>query len=265
MAFSLKQIEQQAPYLLEHAESAAKALKNAGLTGQPAHIALCLDISGSMQKFYASGKIQRFAEKILTLGCLLDNDSTIEVFLFGSHAYDAGSMHIGNAQGFIDKVREKYHLEGDTNYAEALKLIRRFYFPEGEGGHKNQPQSAQEPILVMFVTDGDTLDKDETEQQVISSSYEPIFWQFMAIGKSHKDIKQRGVLGWIMKELVGDFRFLEHLDTMTGRYVDNANFFSILDPEDITDEELYGLLMTEYPQWLAAIKAKNLLSSLQTV
>jgi vWA found in TerF C terminus len=260
MAFSLTQIEKNAPYLLEHAEAAAKALKNAGLTGHKARIALCLDISGSMQKLYASGKVQRFAEKILTLGCLLDDDSSIEVFLFGSHGYDAGVMSIGNAQGFIDKVREKYHFEGDTNYAEAMQLIRRFYFPEGEGGHKNKPIAAEEPVLVMFVTDGDTLDKEETEQQVISSSFEPIFWQFMAIGKSHRDIKQRGVLGWLMKELVGDFRFLEHLDVMAGRFVDNANFFSVIDPEDVTDDELYGLLMTEYPQWLAKIQERSLVS-----
>ena len=258
MAFSLSQIEQNAPYLLESAKSAAKSLENAGLKGHHARIALCLDISGSMQKLFASGKIQRFAEKILTLGCLLDDDTVIEVFLFGSHSYDAGAMTIGNAQGFIDKVREKYHFEGDTNYAEAMRLIRQFYFPQGEGGHQNQPITAEEPVLVMFVTDGDTLDKEETEQQLISSSYEPIFWQFMAIGKSHKDIKQRGVLGWIMKELVGDFRFLEHLDTMQGRYVDNANFFSVTDPEDVSNEELYNLLMTEYPLWLKAVKEKKL-------
>ncbi len=260
MAFSLEQIEKNAPYLLEHATAAAKLLQKSGLNGHHARIALCLDISGSMQKLFASGKIQNFAEKILTLGCLLDDDGAIEVFLFGSHAYDAGVMTISNASGFIDKVREKYHFEGDTNYAEAMRLIRQFYFPQGEGGHKNEPVAAQEPVLVMFVTDGDTLDKEETEQQLISSSFEPIFWQFMAIGKSHKDIKQRGVLGWIMKELVGDFRFLEYLDTMEGRFVDNANFFSVLDPEDVTDTELYSLLMTEYPSWLNQVKTKSLVA-----
>lgn len=261
MAFSLSQIETNAPYLLEHAKAAVKSLKKTNLTGHHARIALCLDISGSMQKLFASGKVQRFAEKILTLGCLLDDDGAIEVFLFGSHAYDAGVMTIGNASGFIDKVRDKYHFEDDTNYSEAMRLIRQFYFPQGEGGHKNEPIAAQEPVLVMFVTDGDTLDKDETEKQLVSSSYEPIFWQFMAIGKSHKDIKQRGVLGWLMKELVGDFRFLEYLDTMSGRFVDNANFFSVTDPEDITDEELYGLLMTEYPQWLSEVKNKSLVET----
>jgi hypothetical protein len=258
MAFSVSQIEQNAPYLLENAISAVKSLEKSGLKGHHARIALCLDISGSMQRLFASGKIQRFAEKILTLGCLLDDDGVIEVFLFGSHSYDAGVMTIANAQGFIDKVREKYHFEGDTNYAEAMRLIRQFYFPTGGGEHKNQPLSAEEPVLVMFVTDGDTLDKEETEQQLISSSYEPIFWQFMAIGKSHKDIKQRGVLGWLMKELVGDFRFLEHLDTMKGRFVDNANFFSVTDPSEISNDELYELLMTEYPQWLKEIKNKTL-------
>jgi hypothetical protein len=54
-------------------------------------------------------------------------------------------------------------------------------------------------------------------------------------------------------------------DTTPGKYlrdyVDNANFFSVTDPEDVTDDELYGLLMTEYPQWLSEVKTKSLVES----
>jgi hypothetical protein len=38
----------------------------------------------------------------------------------------------------------------------------------------------------MFVTDGSTHDEALTERQLRWSSREPIFWQFMGIGKSRK-------------------------------------------------------------------------------
>ncbi|MEJ6485049.1 VWA domain-containing protein [Nostoc punctiforme UO1] len=46
---------------------------------------------------------------------------------------------------------------------------------------------------------------------------------------------------------------------MSDRYIDNSDFFSIEDPESIADQELYDLLMTEYPNWLKLAKTKNLL------
>ena len=48
------------------------------------------------------------------------------------------------------------------------------------------------------------------------------------------------------------FGFLGELDARTGRYVDNANFFSVPDPEAVPDDELYDLLMGEYPGWVKA-------------
>ena len=46
------------------------------------------------------------------------------------------------------------------------------------------------------------------------------------------------------------FTFLEELDEMEGRFIDNANFFSVEDPAQIADDELYDLLLEEYPDWV---------------
>ena len=46
---------------------------------------------------------------------------------------------------------------------------------------------------------------------------------------------------------------------MSDRYIDNADFFSVEDPEIIADQELYDLLMTEYPGWVKLAKTKKLL------
>lgn len=111
----------------------------------------------------------------------------------------------------------------------------------------------------MFVTDGATSDELQTQQYLKESSYEPIFWQFMAIGKSRKDVKSKGILGWLGQTNTSDFSFLERLDQMSDRYLDNSDFFSLEDPENIPDRELYDLLMTEYPNWVKLAKTKNLL------
>ena len=104
------------------------------------------------------------------------------------------------------------------------------------------------PVYVMFVTDGDTQDREGTEQEIRNASMEGIFWQFMAIGE-----KRTGFLA----RLTGNFEFLEKLDQLTGRVVDNANFFLVKDPQEPTDEQLFDLLMHEYPDWLNAAKAKR--------
>lgn len=69
----------------------------------------------------------------------------------------------------------------------------------------------------------------------------PIFIQFVGIGNER-------------------FRFLEKLDDLDGRYVDNANFFSISDINKIQDHELYSLLLKEYPQWLQYPEVKDMIS-----
>ena len=55
------------------------------------------------------------------------------------------------------------------------------------------------------------------------------------------------------------FRFLQELDTMGGRFLDNANFFSVADPTAIPESVLYERMMTEYPQWVTAARSKVLI------
>lgn len=37
---------------------------------------------------------------------------------------------------------------------------------------------------------------------------------------------------------------------MEGRYIDNANFFSINDINTMSDDEIYAKLLEEFPTWL---------------
>lgn len=250
-----KKMERQAPQLVSLAKKATVSLEKVGLSQHVAKVALCLDISASMYKLYDSGAIQKFAEKVLALGTRFDDDGAIDIFLFGAGAHDAGEMSVDNFSGFISQIRVQYPLEGGTNYAKAMQLIRQHYFGVCARG---VPVKQKIPVYVMFLTDGATSDENGARQQVRDSSYEPLFWQFMGLGKSRKDVKKSGGGFWA-KAFASDFTFLEELDTMSGRHVDNANFFSVAEPDVLPDEELYDLLMGEYPDWVKAAPGKGLL------
>jgi hypothetical protein len=248
-----KNLAVQAPALLSLTKTAAVSLEKRGLGEHTARVALCLDISGSMSQLYRNGKIQQLAERILALALRFDDDGEVDVFLFGEKGHAADSMNLGNYQGYIDATLHRHHLEGGTRYARAMSLIRQHYF--GSSEQRQTPLLDQLPVYVMFVTDGRTMDEADTRTQVRSSSFEPLFWQFMAIGRS-----SRSVDGPVKPGLgSGEFTFLEELDDMPGRYLDNADFFAVADPANISDDQLFDLLMTEYPGWLEQARTGGLL------
>lgn len=252
-----KKIEEKAPQLVSLAKKAQITLEKKGLGGHRAKVALVLDISASMSSLYRSGKIQRLAEKVLALSTRIDDDGSIDVFLFGKDAHDIGEMTLDNFRDFVQGALRTRPLEGGTYYGKAMKLVREHYFPSIGSRDLSAPAPGPLPIYVMFLTDGQTFDEKVTEQQLRASAFQPIFWQFMGIGKSKKDVRRRGG-GFFARLAASDFSFLEKLDDLPGRYVDNADFFSVEDPEAVSDDELYDLLMTEYPKWAAEAPAKGL-------
>ena len=49
---------------------------------------------------------------------------------------------------------------------------------------------------------------------------------------------------------------------MGGRFLDNANFFSVADPMLLPDDQLFDLLMNEYPGWVRMARQRGLLPTL---
>ena len=251
--------------LLSLTKKAAVSLEKRGLASHTARVALCLDISGSMHALFKAGKIQALVERILALGMRFDDDGSIDCFLFGSKAHDAGPITLDNYRDIVPTLLRKFPLEGGTAYGKAMALMREHYF--GSSGPRTTPVAAA-PVYVMFVTDGATMDEAKTREQLTHASYEPMFFQFMAIGESSRTVdfsgsapKKRGFGKMAQSMRDRAFAFLEDLDDMTGRHIDNADFFAVSDPTNIPDDALFDLLMTEYPSWLAAAGPKGLLSS----
>jgi hypothetical protein len=237
--------------LLSLTKTAAVSLEKRGLGEHTARVALCLDISGSMATLYRSGKIQALVERVLAVGVRFDDDGQVDCFLFGKHVHQPGPIGIDNVHNYTGAMLRRHSLEPSTNYGLAMQRVREHYF--GSSQLRFAPFGQPLPVYVMFVTDGD---------QVIASSFEPLFWQFMAIGRSPDAVDMQRS-GAARRPPMGrgrgsDFSFLEELDDMGGRFLDNADFFAVTDPANLTDEQLFDLMAAEYPGWLAQARARGL-------
>ncbi len=205
------------------------AVENAGLGEQKARVSLALDISVSMRPLFNKGTVQRVCERLLALGMRFDDDASVDVFLFGNHNYEVGELTKENVEGFVEReIIGKHKLEGKTNYAGVMKRIVEKYTRE-----------YGKPAYVLFLADGNNHDETEAEQAIIKASGAPIFWQFVGIGQQK-------------------FEFLERLDDIPYRQIDNADFFPLNDIDDISDEELYKKMLTEFPGWLEEAKRQKL-------
>jgi hypothetical protein len=236
-----KRIEQEAPQLISLIKKAQVSLEKSGLGEHRAKVCLCLDISASMSGLYSKGQIQAFVERIVALACRFDDDGEVDVFLFGQKCHRAPVITLRNYQQYIGHLIEHFPLEGGTEYSAVMKMIRQHYLGGNSDRQSPLTPAAESPVYVMFLTDGATANRKAAENQVLYASYEPIFWQFMGIGPT------------------GAFEFLEKLDDLRGRYLDNADFFSVKSPQELSDEQLFARLMNEYPKWLAQAQQKQLL------
>lgn len=221
-------LEKSDPQLVSLAKKASVSLEKKKLLGTTAKVVLVLDISASMTNRYKSGEVDRLVQRVLGLGLNMDDDGSIEVYAFGTGAYRIGIADAANYRTFVPDMLRKRNLEGSTHYGATIKMIREDFGSQADFGRT--------PVYVMFVTDGDTNDKSLTEKMIKEASAEGIFWQFMGIGGG-------GMFS-------SGFDFLEKLDDLRGRKVDNCDFFSVRSADEPTDEQLYDKLMTEYPKWL---------------
>jgi stress response protein SCP2 len=233
----LVDLEKKDPQLVSLVKKVQVSLEKKKLAMDRAKVVLCLDISGSMATLYKSGAIDTLVQRVMALGYRFDDDGEIDVFLFGENVHRWGALGVDGYRTFVKDMQRKHPLEGGTRYGRAMEAIRTW-------AKTDNPEGL--PIYVMFVTDGGTDDKPKTERELREASNEPIFWKFMAIGAKGRFSGAR-------------FEFLEKLDDLKNRTVDNADFFQVDNPATPSDEEMFDLLMQEYPQWLdAAAKARVL-------
>ncbi|MBY6052063.1 VWA domain-containing protein [Cytobacillus firmus] len=213
-------------------KSAGIVLEKKNLTNVTARVGLVLDISGSMRKLYKNGTVQRVVERILAVASQFDDDGALDIWVYDNEFSRLKPVTEHDFEGYVDQYilnNDLIHKFGRNDEPPVMEDVIQKYTSE---------DPSKDPAFIVFINDGGC--KRTIKKPVVSSSDKPLFWQFVGIGDSN-------------------FEVLEKLDEMDGRYIDNANFFHIKDIEAISDNELYDLLLNEFPDWLKEAKEKNVI------
>lgn len=238
MAINLEKINLQKEQVID-------LKKKAGIGSRSqAQVVLALDFSGSMSTLYNNGTVQKTVERILPFGLAFDDNGEVDTYLFENRYNKVKqSVTLENAENYVnDKILGKYEM-GGTNYAPVLNAIYDDFKTSKSGGLfglGGTEQPMEYPVYIIFITDGDNFDKPETENVIKKMSEKGFFIQFIGIGNA-------------------GFSFLEKLDDMGGRKLDNVNFFNVSNLNSFSDESLYQGLMSEYPEWYKQARNLNLI------
>lgn len=227
---SLEKKLEKAPKLVSLAKPLGVELKKRNLETLVAKVGLVMDISGSMTARFKNGTVQEIVNKTLPLAVQFDDDGELDCWFYGTTARRMDSVNLGNYTEAVPKEWKHLMLDlgGCNNEPVVLRMVLDTY------------RDTQLPVYVLFITDGGVSKKSEIQKIITEASKLPIFWQFVGVGGS-------------------GYGILEKLDSMKGRYVDNAGFFALDDFKKVSNEELYARLLEEFPKWLKAIRDKGMI------
>ncbi|MFE0513680.1 VWA domain-containing protein [Streptomyces sp. NPDC058964] len=232
-------------------EQVAVSLRKHGAAGVVARVILVLDASGSMSFLYSKGVVSDVVERMAAVAAQLDDDGEMQAWTFASNAARLPDLRLGELPEWL-----RLHVR-----VGQLSLFRK---KPGKGleagqvdmktiGIQNEEQKAiaqvrtyvrdnpvAAPTLVLFFSDGGIYRNAAIEQQLREAVEEPIFWQFVGLGRSNYGV-------------------LERFDTLPGRRVDNVGFFSVDDISTVPDQELYDRTLSEFPSWMSAARQAGIL------
>ena len=227
---SLEKKMEKAPELISLVKPLVFELKKNNLETTVARVGLVLDISGSMVPRFKNGTVQSIVNKTLPLAVQFDDDGELDFWFYGTTARKMNSVNLKNYMMAVPE--DSKHLMLDLGGRNNEPIVMRMVVDEYK--------DTKIPAYVLFITDGGVNQKREIQNIITEASHLPIFWQFVGVGGKNYGI-------------------LEKLDTMSGRYVDNAGFFALDDFKKVSNEELYARLLEEFPSWLEEIKRKGMI------
>lgn len=207
-------------------------LEKKNLLTAKARVGLVLDITGSMRPLYRKGSVQKVVERILAVASQFDDDGLLDIWVYDNEFSRLKPVSEEDFEGYVNRQileNEQIHKFGRNNEPPVMKDVLLKYTVEDK---------SEDPAFVVFINDGGC--KKAIKSIIETSSNKPLFWQFVGIGN-------------------GNFDFLKKLDTLEGRYVDNANFIHIEDIDRISDVELYDALLNEFPVWLEEAREKGII------
>ncbi|MEU7062315.1 VWA domain-containing protein [Streptomyces sp. NPDC046161] len=230
----------------------AVSLTKSGAAGVSARVILVLDASGSMSTLYSRGTVAGVVERMAAVAAQLDDDGEMQAWTFATRPARLPDLtipelpewlrlhvRVGQMSLFGRNKPAKGLLPGQVDMrAVGFQNEEQRVIAEVRAYVRDHPVSA--PTLVLFFSDGGVYRNDEIERELRAAVEEPVFWQFVGLGRA-------------------GFGVLERFDTMAGRRVDNVGFFAVDDIDRLSDPELYDRLLSEFPSWIRAAREAGIL------
>lgn len=209
-------------------------VKQLNTSNNKAQVIVALDLSYSMSMILKNGTLEDTFNRLLPLAMQFDDDGQIDVFVFNDKAHNNPiPFNFQNNKTYLKQQILFKHYLGEAFYTPVIQQISQKYSDAG----KSKP-----PAYVIFITDGDCQDQQQAESVLRQSESLGIFWQFVGIG-----------------EKLSRFGFLNNIDNMSGRSIDNISFMHIPEIDKVSDIELYKGLLKEFPEWIQQSKQKGIL------
>ena len=201
-----------------------KKEKNIDLSNHQARVFVVIDRSGSMSSLYHNGAVQDVLTRLLPLALKFDDNGELEVYVFNTHCTQMPSMNLKNYETYVkcEIMSKGFGPSGGTSYSPVVEQTISDY------------DGSLLPAFGIFITDGENDDANATDKAIRKSSKYKILYHFVGIGYEY-------------------FRYLQKLDDLDGRNVDNTAFIKVSDFSKLDDEQLYAKLLEQYPQWLRAM------------
>lgn len=222
--------------IIDLTKKSLMTLEKKGLLDVKARVALVLDASGSMNWQYKNGDVQKVVNRLMPLAINFDDDGSFECWAFAQYTTQLDDVTLTNVNHFVNTTKGGYQ-----SWQVGARINEEIPAIQAVINHYSAIHD-DVPTYVLFISDGGVGSGRQMQKILTECSSLPIFWQFVGVGGCNYGV-------------------LEKLDVMTGRVVDNCNFFALDRIDSIDDGKLYELLLAEFPVWLDEIKRKNLLTN----
>lgn len=194
------------------------------MTKHTARVAVAMDYSGSMGNMFAKGAVQDVITRLLPIALKFDDNGELESWLFSNWFERMKPVTASNYEDYVKKVFMNARMTmGGTNYCPVLEDMVKYY---------KDIEPSTTPAFIIFITDGDNWDEDETDAIVRELSNYNMFVQFVGIGTD------------------SSFSYLKRLDNLSGRKHDNTGFIAVADMNKMDDQQLYNEMLRQYNDWL---------------
>jgi hypothetical protein len=234
--FQKVQLDKSHVSLVKTQQAAKVSLTKRGLAGKKFAVTTVFDNSGSMgpgwNNFYGAGYVQTLGEFSLGYAFEVDTDGLIPVGVFGS-SFDWASEDLtqDSYKGFIRSQGWNGN-GGSTNVGWALKQVDKLM------------DAAEDPVLVIVVTDGRPDSEEDVIKQLEHMSRKPVFVKWLIIGDDYQALE-------FGKKIDDDLNGLvDNVDRKN--YTGSA--LARLTPEQFAED-----MADEMDSWIAACKTKGII------